>query len=199
MSARDYSPLARAMFKPACALTSRYVSITPEDILQDLEVTILRHAGQYDPSRGASLETFLLSRYKHEARQAYGSGRLIFCEELWDTTELDDDEDERCDGHVTTEHIEKINALPVELRDKAHALVATNFDRAAAAEMLGIDERQIRRACAEIIALAQAGDLPSQPALSLDLPAAAPSTNNKTRPQRRQAPAAPAAEQPALF
>lgn len=199
MSPRDYSPLARAMFKPAYALTSGYVSITPEDILQDLEDTILRHAGQYDPSRGASLETFLLSRYKHEAHKTYGSGRLIYCEELWDETGYLPDDDERCDGHITATHMEKINALPVELRDKARALVATGFDRAAAAELLGIDERQIRRACAEIVALAQAGGLPSQPALSLDLPAEPTRASNKPRQPRRQAPTLPAAEQPALF
>jgi len=199
MSTRGYSPLARAMFKPAYALTSSYVSITPEDILQDLEVTILRHAGQYDPSRGASLETFLLGRYKHEARQAYGSGRLIFCEELWDKTGQLDDEDERCDGHVTDEHMAKINALPVELRDKARALVITNFDREAAAELLGIDERQIRRACAEIVALAQAGGLPSQAALSLPAGEISKRKNIKVKSRSPQRKSSPPAEQPALF
>lgn len=221
MSARDYSPLARQLLPRALKLARDFhIEIENEDALGELECLILERAHEYNAGRGAQLSTFLLSVFKWRLQEAYGSpGKHpclsfdqaiklndngiandgLMCEAVAFAERLADPSAARIRRPVPADKNAQLNALPLELRKIAVALIEHDFDRDAAAAALGVGERQIRRACAQIVELMQTGSLPSQHAL--DLPAGELGKVNpfKTRPQRRQAPAAPAAEQPALF
>lgn len=180
------STLARSLLRRAVAISrADYIEIESDDALAELELTILECAEAYDEKKGASIDTYILSVYKHRIRRAYGSPgrRPIFS---FSETLKDDFGDERPRGWLEQEAIssadarrddiaaeikrplpadkrDQLNALPADLRRIAASLINNDFDREATAAALGVGERQVRRACNKIVELMQqAGGLPAQ-------------------------------------
>lgn len=181
-----YSPLALSLLCRAMAIARRdHIHIEKREALSELELSIIRGKQTFDPSKGASNETWVLSIFKHQIRAAYGSpgGHPVYS---FDETLYADDGSERPRGYLEFEAIraaderrddiaaeikrplpadkrDQLNALPADLRRVAASLINNDFDREATAEALGVGERQVRRACNDIIALMQqAGGLPAQ-------------------------------------
>lgn len=221
MSTRDYSPLAQALIRRAMSLARKdYIEVDNEEALAELEKQIIERAETYDARKGASFETWVLTGFKYAMLKAYGSpgkhpclsfdesiklnekgfaGDGLMCEAVAFAERMADPSAARIRRPVPADKLAQLNALPPELRKIAVALIEHDFDRDAAAAALGVGERQIRRACAQIVELMQTGSLPSQSAL--ELPAGELGKMNPLKPRqpRCQAPTLPAAEQPALF
>lgn len=187
MSPRDYSPLAQSLVARACALARKdHIEIDAEEALAELEKQIIERAGTYDARKGASLETWVLTGFKYSLQKAYGSpggrpiysfdGRVVIDDEempadyleleaLAAATARHDDLADEIKRPLPADKAAQLAALPTDLRRVARALIEHDFDREAAADAIGVGERQIRRACNQILELMQAGPLPQQPAL----------------------------------
>lgn len=165
----NLSPKMRAM---AARFANRFC-LEKEDALQELEAIRIEHAGNYDAGRGASRETYYLSKLEGWCKEQLSQAR--FGVEL-DEEEESDRAESMIAGATTGAQVaawrmhsdidvnERAGLLPAHLRPFAQRFLSGLSCKDVAAE-LGLTDRRARQVVEEIVAFFSVCTAGAQPSL----------------------------------
>lgn len=144
------------------AIAARFANkfgLEKEDALQELEAIRIKHAGNYDAGRGASRETYYLSKLEGWCKEQRSQARF--------GVELDEEESDHAESmiasattgaqiaawrmHSDIDVDERAGLLPAHLRPFAQRFLS-GLSCKEVAEELGLTDRRARQAVDEIVA-----------------------------------------------
>lgn len=144
-----------------CAMAARFANkfgIEKEDVLQELEAISIQYADNYNAGRGATRQTYYLSKLEGWCKGQRSQARFGF--------ELDEEESDHAESmiagaatgaqiaawrmHSDIDVNERIGILPEHLRSFAQRFVE-GLSCKEVAEDLGLTDRRARQTVAEIV------------------------------------------------